>query len=50
MDAYLIQSRELSDARVVRVRRFVIVFTGVPILVGMLAMVWLVVEAIAHVI
>lgn len=50
MDAYLMHSRELSDVRVVRVRRLVIVFTGVPILVGMLAMVWLVVEAIAHVV
>lgn len=50
MDAYLLHSRELSDARVVRVRRLVIVFTGGPILVGMLAMVWLVVEAIAHIV
>jgi len=50
MDAYLMHSRELSDARVVRVRRLVIVFTGVPILVGILAMMWLVVEAIARVV
>jgi len=48
MDAYLMHSRELSGVRVTRVRRLVIVFTGVPVLVGMLAMLWLVVEAIAH--
>lgn len=46
MDAYLIDSRELSPARSLRARRLVVLFMGVPVLGGVVALAWLVVETI----
>lgn len=49
MDAYLLDSRQLSPARAARVRRLAILFTGVPVLIGVFAMVWLAVALITSV-
>lgn len=46
MDAYLIDSRELSPAHSLRARRLVILFMGVPVLAGVVLLAWLVVETI----
>jgi hypothetical protein len=46
MDAYLIDSRELSPARSLRARRLVVLFMGVPVLGGVVALAWLVVDTV----
>ncbi|HEY6729114.1 MAG TPA: hypothetical protein VI197_34125 [Polyangiaceae bacterium] len=46
MDAYLLLSRELSPARVIRARRLAVLITAGPVSFAILAMVWLTVATI----